>query len=374
MENKISKKKIAIISIVAVLIIARLMLPYFVKNYVNKVLANIEGYKGSIDDIDIALIRGAYVIHGLKLEKVENKTSIPFIAAKSIDLSIEWKAIFKGAIKGEVIFNHADLNFVAGKTEKSTQAGTETDWTKPLKKLMPLQINRFEILNGKVSYKDLNASPKVDVYIKQLHLLATNLSNLENGNKKLPSVLVVEGNSVGNGNLLITGNMNVLKEIPDADLNMKFTHIQLPALNDFAKAYGKFDFEKGTLSIFSELSLADSKILGYVKPIVENVRVLDWVKEDENVTQKLWQGLIGVTMDIFKNHPKKQFATKVPIEGSLANINTPVFPTIINVLKNTFIKAYPKMIDNTVSFEANKEQKDKKFLFFKIGKKKDTEK
>ena len=55
------------------------MLPYFVTRYVNKVLADIDGYEGSISDVDIHLIRGAYSIHDLKLFKVNGHEKVPFI-------------------------------------------------------------------------------------------------------------------------------------------------------------------------------------------------------------------------------------------------------------------------------------------------------
>ena len=67
------KKKIWLILtavIIVLLVVGRLMLPYFVTKYVNQVLADIDGYEGSISDVDIHLSRGAYSIHDLKLFKV----------------------------------------------------------------------------------------------------------------------------------------------------------------------------------------------------------------------------------------------------------------------------------------------------------------
>ena len=55
--------------IIGVLIALRLALPYIVLKYVNKTLANIKEYYGHVEDIDIALIRGAYIIKDLKLVK-----------------------------------------------------------------------------------------------------------------------------------------------------------------------------------------------------------------------------------------------------------------------------------------------------------------
>lgn len=55
-----TRRKVTLI-IVVVLVAARLTMPYFVRNYVNKTLSELNGYTGSVEDNDIALIRGAYV-------------------------------------------------------------------------------------------------------------------------------------------------------------------------------------------------------------------------------------------------------------------------------------------------------------------------
>src|SRR4051812_32088687 len=67
-----TRKRTILFCVVLALIIFRLFLPLIVKNYVNKVLAHIPGYHGWVDDIDISLYRGAYVINGLHLYKNGN--------------------------------------------------------------------------------------------------------------------------------------------------------------------------------------------------------------------------------------------------------------------------------------------------------------
>src|ERR1700741_92621 len=89
--------KISVLSIILLLVIARLVMPYFVLKYVNKTLAEIRGYYGHVEDIDIALIRGAYKINDLLIVKVDTITNqrdtTPFFKAPVIDLSVEWKGI-----------------------------------------------------------------------------------------------------------------------------------------------------------------------------------------------------------------------------------------------------------------------------------------
>lgn len=374
----ISKKKKIVTITLSVIIIAfivfRLLLPTIVKKYLNKTLANMGEYSGHVEDVDIWLIRGAYVINGLEIHKTSGDVPVPFLIAPKIDLSIEWRALFKGAVKAEVKFVDPQLNFVAGPTKETSQTGAGTDWTEPLDKLLPIEINRLHVHNGIIKYNDFHATPKVDIFINQLDLHATNLSNIEDKEKLLPSEVTITGSSIGGGALSLKGHMNVMKKTPDADINMEFTKIDLVALNDFAKAYGKFDFEKGRLSIFSEISIKDSNVEGYVKPVLEDVDVLDW-DEDGTLTQQLWQAAIGTTFVVFKNQPKDRFATKIPIEGKLdQKIDSDIFTAIVRVVRNAFIEAYQKTVDNSVSFTNNDEEKEKKILFIKVKEKDNKDK
>ena len=52
MTRKVKTIWIILGTILLLLVVGRLMLPYFVTRYVNKVLANIDGYEGSISDVD----------------------------------------------------------------------------------------------------------------------------------------------------------------------------------------------------------------------------------------------------------------------------------------------------------------------------------
>ncbi len=356
MRIKINKKWIIPASVVVLVIVARLMLPYFVTRYVNKVLADIDGYEGSISDVDIHLFRGAYVIHDLQLFKINGNEKVPFIDIPASDLSVEWKALFKGAVVGEIIFERPKLNFIGGdgketkKTGNDTQTGKDVDWTKPLKELMPLQINRLEINDGTVAFYDFTTKPKVDIRLEGLQVLATNLNNADKQKERLPSNVIASATSVGGGKLHLNMDMNVLKETPDMDLNLKFEKINMPALNDFFMAYSKIDIERGTFNLYTELAVNNGKITGYVKPVAQNIKVVDWEKDKKNPINLVWQSIVGVVAEFFENQKENQFATKVPLQGNLNNIESGVWPTVWNVFRNAFVQAFERNTDNTIKF------------------------
>src|SRR6185437_9062428 len=83
-------------SLLIILIAFRIALPYILLRFVNKELQTIPGYTGHVDDIDVHLIRGAYTIKTINLDKTGGKIPVPFFSAEVIDLSVEWSAIFHG--------------------------------------------------------------------------------------------------------------------------------------------------------------------------------------------------------------------------------------------------------------------------------------
>lgn len=94
-----------LILLVIVLVGVRLALPSWVKNYLNDQLAAMGEYQGHIADVDIALWRGAYVIHELNIVKTSEKVPVPFFEARSIDLSISWRALWAGQVVADVEFS-----------------------------------------------------------------------------------------------------------------------------------------------------------------------------------------------------------------------------------------------------------------------------
>ena len=285
MTNQTSKKKRRkrkiVIGIIVLLILARIALPYVVTNYVNKVLADLEGYTGSITDVDISLYRGAYQIHGLDIQSVNENIKTPFVAIKTIDLSVEWHALLDGSVVGEIKLIEPDLNFAAGPAEGEVQTGEENDWTKTITDLMPLQVNRFEIINGKISYIDNFVEPKVDIYFNDFDAVATNLNNSTDSKEALPSSIRATSSTIGGGSFKADCKINILKLIPDFDLNASIENTNVPALNNFFKAYAGVDAERGQFNFYTEIALVDRELDGYFKPLVKDLKVLKWGEEEE---------------------------------------------------------------------------------------------
>jgi hypothetical protein len=116
-------------------------LPYVVLHFANKRLKKVKGYYGHVEDIDLSLYRGAYIINNIylnKLDTVSNKQT-EFFKSRDIDLSVEWGALLHGSIVGVLAFDAPELIFTKDKAEPGDVKKDTTDFRKLLKDFMPLK-------------------------------------------------------------------------------------------------------------------------------------------------------------------------------------------------------------------------------------------
>lgn len=347
-----AKRNVQILVILAVLLIAlRLALPFLVKWYVNKTLDEMPEYDGEIGDVDMKLWRGAYEIENIRIVKTTGDVPVPFFSSGRVEFSVEWKALFDGALVAEIEFDRPVINFVNGPTEGTSQVGVDKPWLDVIKKLFPLDINRFQVNDGSLHYRDFYSSPKVDLEIDRIQMLATNLTNTRRYSKTLVATITADGRAFQESDLRVETRLDPSTDLPTFDLNLKMAPVSLTRLNDFAKAYGKFDFEKGTLAVAAELAASDGRLNGYVKPLLDNVSVVNLREDAKKPLQLVWEGLVGGVMRLFRNQPRDRLATKIPISGTFSNPQTPFWPVLGNILKNEFIRAFDGDVENLIDLD-----------------------
>jgi hypothetical protein len=101
-------------------------------------------------------------------------------------------------------------------------------------------------------------------------------------------------------------------------------------------------------------------IKGYTKPIIKDLKVVNWEKDKDRPLKIAWEAVIGSVAWSFKNHGKNQLATKVEFEGSLKSPNINVMEIIGQVLYNGFIQALYPSLENSISINSVKPDDKKK--------------
>src|ERR1700722_9317014 len=354
--KKHRRRKVVLIvlwSLIVILIGLRIALPYILLRFVNKELQTIPGYTGHVDDIDVHLIRGAYTIKVIRLDKAGGKISVPFFSADALDLSGGWGALFHRRLVGKIMVQHPILNFAKGPTKETSQTEIPTKpWKKVIGDLMPLKINRFEILDGEIHYRDFYSDPKVNIYATQIHIVAENLSNAKRQPEELPSTVEATCSGIYGGNATLHMKLNALSDVPTFEVKAELKDMDITKLNDFLSAYGKFTVRQGTIGIYTEAAAKDGKIAGYTKPIIRDLRVVNWQEDKAHPLKLAWEALIGAVNWVVKNKGKDQLATRVEFAGDLKDPDINTWYIIGQMLRNGFIQALYPALENTVNLQS----------------------
>lgn len=360
-----SKRKILLavaVVLIAGLVAFRLALPKLVQDYVNKKLDSIPEYDGHVGDVDIHLLRGAYSIEDVNIVKTTGEVPVPFFSSRRVDLSMEWRELFHGALVGEVRVERGKLNFVKGETKEDTQTSIDRTWLEVVQDLFPFRLNRFAIVDGELWFHDFHSEPKVDAYLTNLLAVATNIYNTRDLKTDLPADFRAVGKTLGGGEVSLHVKVDPLQSEPKFDLEFALVNMDLTAMNDLLEAYGKFNVKRGNFELFAEVAGAEGKFNGYVKPLFQDLDVFELKDDAKNPIKLAWQAIVAGAVKLFKNHPKDQVATKIPVSGSFEKTDVDIWTTIVNVLRNAFVEAFRARVDESINLfeDGGKKSKESK--------------
>jgi len=341
-----------IIILVVLLVAIRLALPGTIKYYVNRQLARIPDYSGKVDRIHVHLWRGAYEIDNISIMKTDGSVPTPLFSAALVDLSVQWRELFHGAVVGEVVLDHPQVNFVTAPSPQESQTGAKKPWTATFESLFPFDINRIEIKAGAVHFQSFHNQDKFDIYVTNLYSVATNLTNSRKVTQKLPAGLSASGQTLGKGLLSVNLKMNPLQEAPTFEVTAVLTNVDMVQINDFLRSYGKLDVARGTFNLFVSAAANQGTYDGYVKVLFENLDIFQWEKDrKKNILELFWQAIAGALSEGFRNHPHDQLAAQIPISGSFTNSHVHVFSAVGSLLQNAFIRALIPKIEPQIKLQ-----------------------
>ena len=226
-------------------------------------------------------------------------------------------------------------------TDKEAQVGQAA--VKTAKKLQNkpdtlIRIGHAEIKNSEFGFVNEGAKPPYRVFISQGELL---LDNLSNHLSEVSGTVRLTGAFMGTGNTVISGTFRPETKSPDFDLSIKIERTQMRAMNDLLRAYGNFDVTAGLFSLYSELTVKNGRVEGYIKPLFKDMKVYDSRQDKEkNLFHKLYEGLVGGVAKLLENTPREEVATKTDISGALDDTRISTWQTVVNLAKNAFFKAF----------------------------------
>lgn len=334
---------------VVTLLSIRAYLPIYLEDYVNDVLNNIGDYKGQVEDIDVSLLRGAYQIEGLRLYEKGDKNNPFFIDCRFMDLSIQWASlVLSGKIVSDIDVEGLTIDFTPTGSNKKKNPKTSTDWTVPIRELMPININEVILKDSRVIVLDKTKESPTKLSIDHIQGSIKNLRNTFDKGGTLPSSIQVQAKIKKKGQSKLDGKLNILKPVPSFDVDAQVEDIELKSLNTYFQELAYVDFSQGTLNVYAELASNDQEFKGYIKPILLNTKLFD-LKADKNFLNSIWQAVSGILLEVLENQSKEQFAMVIPLEGRVDDIQSGGLSTALSILQNAFINALSQKVDKSLN-------------------------
>jgi len=204
----------------------------------------------------------------------------------------------------------------------------------------PASKFKIDVLRIKASnfgYVNRTTQPNYRLSIDQME---ANLRNLSNQVTDGSAILELKGKFMGTGDTHVTGAFRPGTKNLDFNVNVAIENTQMPAMSDLFRAYGNFDIKSGLFSFYSELSIKDNKVNGYIKPLFKDMKIYDRSsRREKGISHKLYVWMVGRISKLLESRTHNEVATRAAVSGSLESPGTSTWEIFINLLRNAFIKS-----------------------------------
>jgi uncharacterized protein YhdP len=349
MLTRTRKILIALGIVVVVLVAARLAMPYAVERYVNGKLQTLDSYRGQIGDVDIHLWRGAYSIDAIEIHKIGAQRPVPFFKTARLNLSVEWRSLFRGSVVSEAEFLAPELNLVQARSKEDSQLGGEENWNARLEELFPFRFNTIRVVDGKIRFLAPGISTKDAITARHVNGSVSNLTNVLDAGKRTFADFQIQGEVLDGAPATVKGSVDAFAAKPTFDVNLEVKKVQLPQVNPWLREYIKADAEAGKFELYLELAAEEGRFAGYAKPILQDVDLYRSNEEEQNPLRRLWEGFLDFAASALENKDADQVAARIPFTGTIENPETSLFATISSVLRNAFISAFARSLEGSIT-------------------------
>ena len=212
-----------------------------------------------------------------------------------------------------------------------------------------LRIDQGHIERSEFGFVNQATHPSYRMFISGTALELENWSNqLTEGTARV----TLNGMFMGTGATTITGAFRPELESPDFDLSVKIVKTKVTTLNQLLRAYGGIDAAGGLFSLFSEVSVKNGKVKGYLKPLFKDVTAYDPHQDrDKGLLNQIYEKAINALAGMLKNTPRDEIATKTDLTGTVGNPQASTWELLLTLLQNAFFDAVLPGLEGKVHHE-----------------------
>jgi hypothetical protein len=327
--------------VLVVLAAARLALPGLIRARVNEKLDSLPGgYRGHVGDVSLALHRGTVSLEEIELQDAKRDlvVNVKELRLRVRVLELLKKRVVAGADVEKPVIRVAVRRALRRAKAVAARGEAEPEAEAPAKPLpdmlaeaTPFRVERVEVRDGELVIVESG----LEARISDVQIMMEGLTNEKEGrNARLEAAARV----MEKGKASLTVRADPLAKDPSFDLAAKVEDVDLPSINPLLRWQLGVDVERGTFEALSELDAKDGSFQGYVKPFVDDLKMLK--PEDlKKPAKAVKEAVVGAVAAVLKNKKTEAVATKVPVKGELEDPDIGVWSAVVSVLRNAFVEA-----------------------------------
>jgi hypothetical protein len=345
--------------VIATLILMRAALPYVLLSYLQHRLASVPNYQITLKDLSLRLYREEIIFSDLSVHPLKPSTASTMLIVKNFSLKISWQSLLHKTLIVKTSIDHPVLTIFLPPKEASSETPPPDlikEWKTIITAIFPLPFKNVFVSNGELHFVQLNSQPSSDWVIKNIELHLSNDQALASRAAPLPSVVIARANTMDGAPIHLNIYFNPLSALPTFKINAAVTGMQLKPLNPLLHYYTKVEVNAGTFDFFLEAAAKEGKVMGYVKPLVKNLKIKSPNKEAP-LSEKIYTQVAKIATAILKNSQTKRVAAKIKIQGNINQPGTHLWPIIASLLKNAFIQALLPQLDHSINLQSIEAEK-----------------
>jgi hypothetical protein len=354
-NNRLGKRSaVTLFTVLVVLIVLRLTAPTIITWYANRAIEQTPAIVGSVDDVDLALIDGAYSFKGVNIRQIGDKETFPLFIAERVDVSIFWRALIRGELVTEISIVNPIIGLYDRPEDKMFEDNAILDlntWIRLARYLTPFTIDKISVNNGTFIMDAQAQLKRSEFSVNNIQLVVVNIAN----SILADTVAIAEltGDIQNQAKVKVAANFDPNTQKPTFDINLEMEKLPVSYIDSLMKFYAPFDLEAGQIELAGELKSVNGIVSGYVQAGIYDLDVFSWhedVFEDgDNPIQLIFDIIGGSLASLLEDDDKDLIATRMSIEGSLDDPDVSNFEALSGIFKNAFIEAYSMKVENSVS-------------------------
>ena len=198
-----------------------------------------------------------------------------------------------------------------------------------------LRIDELHV-SGQLGMVNEATDPSYRLFLDNLDF---RLANLSNHFTQGEATARLSGAFMGSGATEATATFRPETQGPDFDMSVRIVGTRLASLNDLLRVYGNFDVQDGIFSMYSEVSVKNDQIDGYLKPLFRDLDVYDPEDEEKGTLQQMYEFMIDSVSNLLKNRPREEVATVADLSGPVEDPEASTWQIIGRLVQNAFIQA-----------------------------------